>query len=119
MDELRCYWKRIKELNDPEGAILRLHLLTGGPRFRQLCRLTRADLSNDSVTIWDRKGRRSEPRAHIVPLLPESQAAIDAIGNGNWLVSLDGGKTPARPFKDVSAAIISVSGAMLEAEEID
>jgi hypothetical protein len=54
-----------------------------------------------------------------VPLLPEAQEALDAIDGGPWLVSMDGGKTPARPFKDVSVAISTVAGAMLEAEEID
>lgn len=119
VDELRCYWRRINDLPNPEGAILRLHLLTGGQRLRQLCRLTTNDLDGDTVTIWDRKGRRSEPREHVVPLLPDATAALDVIGGGPWLVSMDGGKTPARPFKDVSVAISAVSGAMLEAEEID
>lgn len=73
--ELRAYWKHIQA---PAHASLRFHLLTGCQRVQQLARTTQADVDADTQTVrlLDRKGRRSEPRQHHVPLLA---AAIDAM----------------------------------------
>ena len=78
VSELRAYWKRIKALPDPDGALLRFHLVTGGQRIEQLARLTLDDIDHDDNTIklLDGKGRRRKPRVHIVPLIP---AALDAL----------------------------------------
>jgi integrase len=116
LDELRCYWKRISALPDPDGAILRLHLLTGGQRLRQLCRLTADDVDGDEITLHDPKGRRVEERDHVVPLLKDAREALDAIDASTWLVSFDGGKTPADPWH-VSKRVKAIAEAMLEAEE--
>ena len=43
--ELAAYWKRIKSIDDPTGALLRFHLLTGAQRCAQLARLTDGSLS--------------------------------------------------------------------------
>lgn len=115
--ELRLYWKRIQELPDPDGAVLRFHLLTGGQRLEQLFRVTEHDRDGDRITLLDSKGRRKEPRVHIVPLLPEAKAALEAIGNGPHLVSFDDGKSPATDAM-FRARVRAVSDAMLDAEEI-
>lgn len=119
--ELAAYWTRIAEQEDSAGAMLRLHLLTGGQRREQLVRLTRADYDAAAgvITLWDGKGRRSEPREHKVPLLPEAVAAIEAMAgdNGQFLVSLDGGATPATALQ-LDYAMEQVSAAMVAAGEI-
>ena len=70
LPELRLYYQRICALSDPNGAVLSFHLLTGGQRLEQIFRLTDADMDGDSITLYDSKGRRRTPRAHVVPLLP-------------------------------------------------
>src|SRR5690606_38403587 len=56
--ELRAYWLRITALPDPDGALLRFHLLTGGQRVEQLARLTLDDVDHDTATmhLQDSKG---------------------------------------------------------------
>jgi len=91
--ELRAYWKRIQA---PEHGPLRFHLLTGCQRVQQLARATQSDVDADTETVrlLDRKGRRSEPRQHHVPLLA---AAIDAMRDmqsgaaGPYLFTVTGG----------------------------
>lgn len=79
--ELRAYWQRIKALPDHEGAALRFHLLTGGQRLDQLARVTLADYDHDqkTITIRDPKGRRKDARAHVVPLVPAAEKAMQAM----------------------------------------
>jgi hypothetical protein len=76
--ELRHYWKRIKKLPEPWGALLRFHLLTGAQRIEQLSRVTteHLDLDAKTVTLWDGKGRRDIPRRHTVPMIPAAEDAI-------------------------------------------
>lgn len=82
--ELRCYWRRICDLPAPDGAMLRFHLLTGGQRVAQLARLTGDDLDTDTDTVrlYDLKGRRKQPRAHDVPLIPAAKEAMAAMQGG-------------------------------------
>lgn len=82
--ELRAYWRRICALPDPEGAMFRFHLLTGAQRVVQLARLTADDYNKDDQTIRirDGKGRRRQPRAHVLPLIPEAQEALQAMQGG-------------------------------------
>jgi hypothetical protein len=95
--EFRAYWRRVKALPEPHRSLAMLHVLTGGQRQQQLARVTLADIDRDapSMRILDYKGRRTEPRIHIIPLLPEALNAIDRItGSGEYVFSCDGGKTP-------------------------
>lgn len=115
--ELRLYWGRISALPDPDGAVLRFHLLTGGQRLEQLFRVQANDRDGDDITLLDPKGRRKEPRVHVVPLLPEAQAALEQIGRGQYLVSFNGGETPATDAR-FRGRVRDVSAAMLEAGEI-
>jgi integrase len=116
VEELRAYWKRICALPDPGGAVLRLHLLTGGQRLRQLCRLQAGDVDEMQITLRDAKGRRAEEREHVVPLIKAAQDALDAIEANPWLVSFDGGDTPADAW-EVSKRVKAVAEKMLEADE--
>ncbi|QTP55431.1 integrase family protein [Billgrantia sulfidoxydans] len=95
--EFRAYWRRVKALPEPHRSLAMLHVLTGGQRQQQLARVTLADIDRDgpSMRILDYKGRRTEPRIHVIPLLPEALEAIDRItGGGQYVFSCDGGKTP-------------------------
>ncbi|MDP6096789.1 MAG: integrase family protein [Gammaproteobacteria bacterium] len=93
--EFRNYWKRIQELPEPKRSISMLHVLTGGQRQQQLSRVTLNDIDRDapSMTMEDFKGRRDEPRKHVIPLLGGAVDCIKNIGGGGEFVfSCDGGK---------------------------
>jgi len=94
-EELRTYWQAIKPMPGFIGAILRLHLLTGGQRIEQLSCLLTANVTPDSITLFDGKGRPGKaPRPHTVPLIPEAAAALKMLNpSGAFALSLDGGKT--------------------------
>ncbi len=95
LNELRAYWVHVKAQPEPRRSLLMLHVLTGGQRLDQLGRATLRDIDRDapSLTLLDFKGRRTEPRRHTVPLLPEAVEAIDRItGSGRYVFSCDGGK---------------------------
>jgi len=97
LSELRAYWKHINALPEPSKSLAIIHLLTGGQRQQQLARVTLSDIDRDteSLLILDSKGRRSEARHHVVPLLPSVMAAIRRItGSGEYVFSCNGGKTP-------------------------
>lgn len=120
--ELAAYWKRLKADTTPTGAMLRLHLLTGGQRVRQLLRATEADYDADTQTLslWDTKGRRGVAFQHVVPLLPDAVEALEAMRPepaGEYLVTLDGGKSPAT-VDNLGEAMEAVATAMLEAGEL-
>jgi integrase len=93
--EMRQYWQGIKALPGFNGAVLRLHLLTGGQRIEQLVNLLNVNVSGDSILLFDGKGRPGKPpRPHTVPLIPAAAAAlIDCKPQGRFALSTDGGKT--------------------------
>jgi integrase len=94
-EELRTYWHAIKAVPGFRGAVLRLHLLTGGQRIEQLVNLLNVNVSTDSILLFDGKGRPGKPpRPHTVPLIPAAAAAlIDCKPQGRFALSTDGGKT--------------------------
>jgi hypothetical protein len=118
--QLRAYWKRLHALDTPAGALMRFHLLTGGQRMEQLARLTTGDLDRDAatVTLRDTKGRRAVAHEHVVPLIPDALAALDAMGKGPHLFTVSGGEAPAVPHT-LAAAMRALSTAMSEAGEVD
>ncbi len=93
--EMRSYWQAIRALPGQRGALLRLHLLTGGQRIEQLVNLLSANVSDDSIILSDGKGRPGKPpRPHTVPLTaPAKQALQDCGLSEPWALSTDGGKT--------------------------
>lgn len=94
-DELRIYWRAIKNAPGFKGAALRLHLLTGGQRIEQLVNLRTVNVSKDAVLLFDGKGRPGKPlRPHTVPLTPEAARAMVACEpSGEYALSTDGGAT--------------------------
>ena len=93
--DLRSYWSAIKSLDGFRGAVLRLHMLTGGQRLEQLVNLKTVNLENDSILLHDAKGRPGlPPRPHTVPLTKEARKALDACEPvGAFALSTDVGQT--------------------------
>ncbi|HAX10629.1 MAG TPA: integrase [Marinobacter hydrocarbonoclasticus] len=57
---------------------LYLALLCAGQRMAQLLRVRVSDYQPETATLrlWDRKGKRAEPREHLLPLGPEANALV-------------------------------------------
>ena len=95
--ELRSYWRAIENAPGRDGAMLRLHLLTGGQRIEQLVKLQQADVADDAITLYDSKGRPNggDARPHIVPLTKLAAHAVAALANdGEFLFSFGNGDKP-------------------------
>ena len=95
---LRQYWQATKSMQGARGAVLRLHLLTGGQRIEQFRKLIRPNVSEGSIALLDSKGRTGRgARRHTIPLLPAAREALQellALNPGEFPVSVDGGITP-------------------------
>lgn len=93
--ELRTYWAAIKDLAGFRGALLRLHLLTGGQRIEQLVNLRTANIMDDGILIHDGKGRPGRPpRPHLIPLINAARTALtECMPAGVFALSTDGGET--------------------------
>lgn len=93
--ELRTYWSVVKHLTGFRGALLRLHLLTGGQRIEQFVSLLTENIGVDSILLHDGKGRPGRPaRPHTVPLIKEARRALaECVPLGKYALSTDGGET--------------------------
>lgn len=100
-DEMRQYWRAIKTLPEFKGAVLRLHLLTGGQRIEQLVNLHTSNISSDTITLFDGKGRPGKPpRPHTVPLiLPAAAALAECQPRGTYALSttIEGPRKNGKP----------------------
>lgn len=94
-EQLQAYWHVVKSLPGFKGALLRLHLLTGGQRIEQLVNLRTAAIDADSIVLHDGKGRPGQsPRPHRVPLIAAAAKALAACKpTGEFALSTDGGTT--------------------------
>ena len=78
--ELRCYLTRLDLLPSLQQRLaLELQILSGGQRIEQLLRLTRSDVSAETFTLFDPKGKRAQPRVHTLPMLPEIATRIELL----------------------------------------
>ncbi|TXH40390.1 MAG: integrase [Desulfurellales bacterium] len=118
--ELCAYWRRIAAMPGIDGALLRFHLLTGGQRIEQLNRATLADYDADTGTLQllDGKGRRDTERVHIVPLLPEALAAMQAMQGDGFVFTVTAGKSGAT-YHVLNKRMQHVVNAMQAAGELD
>lgn len=93
--ELKIYWRAIKAAPGFRGAVLRLHLLTGGQRIQQLVMLRTDNVTGNVITLYDGKGRPGKPaRPHTVPLIPQAAAAmLECKPQGVYAISTDKGET--------------------------
>lgn len=96
-DELKIYWQAIKKDNTEQGAILQLHLLTGGQRPEQFVKLLTEDINEEqkTIAIYDSKGRPgSEPRTHVLPVIPAAEGLFSKISPyGYYALSTQYGNT--------------------------
>ena len=113
--ELRTYWQRIKPLSGFKGALLRLHLLSGGQRIEQLVNLRTANVEQDAFTLIDSKGRPGRaPRPHTVPLTLEARKALDECQPQSvFALSNDGGDTHVAA-STLSAWAVEIVGNSIE-----
>jgi integrase len=93
LEALRAYWKAIKRAPGLPGAALRLHLLTGAQRPRQLLRATAEDVQPTALRLVDYKGRNTVGREHLIPRTKEIDKELAKLGKKGFLMSLDGGET--------------------------
>jgi len=84
--ELRAYighLLRIGQETGPELAdtALLLALHAGGQRMAQLLRAKVGDFDQDTATLrlWDGKGKRTQPREHVLPLAPHAAGMVAAL----------------------------------------
>ena len=112
VEELRVYWRLVKRLSGFKGALLRLHLLSGGQRIEQLVKLRSADLQGEFFVLHDGKGRPGRaPREHSVPLTPQIKEALLECGpRGSFALSTDGGKTHVAATTLSDWAVEAVAG---------
>ena len=94
LPDMRAYWHVLQGVQGRVGAMLRVHLLTGGQRIEQLVKLRRADVAEGAITIFDAKGRGQITRAHVVPLTSRARVDVDTLLtiNGDFLFSKSGAK---------------------------
>lgn len=78
-NELFIYFQSLSDSVVDEA--LRLALLAGGQRMSQLLRTRLRDWKPavKHLHLWDGKGRRNEPREHILPLQPEAAAVVERL----------------------------------------
>lgn len=120
-EELGAFLRRLAALG--EGAqkdVLQLCLLLGGQRPMQLLRVQpgQVDLSAATITLLDTKGKRQQPRVHVVPLVPEATAILkrrlDSLAADEPLFSTDG-RRPMR-VETLDGVLSGVVDAMLAAD---
>lgn len=120
VEELRAFLARVYKLADgaQKDALLAL-LYLGGQRPAQLlrARLTDLDLSAHTLTLFDPKGSRHEPRRHVLPLTREAAAimARRAEAKGAFLFSTDGKR--ALRVETLSVLVSEIATALVEAKE--
>lgn len=124
VSEFRAYWRHINEMqNCPWAAVLRFHVLTGGQRPRQLFRVCESDFdeSEGYLVIHDGKGRREQPRRHIVPVIPAALNELRAMDGGKagpHLVTVSMGRSGADESKFIKE-VAKISETMVSAGELD
>jgi integrase len=93
--DMRRYWRQIETMLNFKGAVLRLHMLTGGQRIEQLVRLRTKHIGAAEILLFDGKGRPGKGvRENPIPLLPAAAAALtDCEPTGEFALSTDGGDT--------------------------
>jgi integrase len=122
-EELRAFLKRLEAmLAGVKKDALQLCLMLGGQRPAQLLR-TRpvdVDLSAATITLYDPKGSRKQPRPHVLPLTKKALVAlrrlIDELTDDAPFVFTTDGKTAMRP-ETVSKIVTDISDAMLKEKE--
>jgi integrase len=111
-EDLRAYWAELQSEPGVIGAALRLHVLTGGQRPTQLARLRRQDVTIEAIRLLDPKGKRSEPRSHMLPITQPIREELSSLAPGAFLLSTDDGRTSMSPssLTNWAAAVAARAG---------
>jgi integrase len=112
-EELRLYLMHVAALPSKITRLaLTLQLVSGGQRFQQLLRLDNSDIQGEVLRMLDPKGRRSQPRLHLLPIVAEMRETLDALialnGTGPLFASRDSivqAETLSIAVHDISVAI--------------
>lgn len=120
--ELGAFLRRVDALDDgAQKDVLQLLLLLGGQRPTQLLRVTPVDvnLQMRTVTLYDGKGARAEPRRHVLPLVKQAAEILEhrlkRASDGIPLFSTDD-RTTMR-HETISVLVSEISAEMCEAKE--
>lgn len=120
--EMGAFLRRVDALDEGvQKDVLRLLLFLGGQRPMQLLRLTPADidLQAGTITLYDGKGSRREPRRHVVPLVKQAAEILERrlvrVSDGIPLFSTDD-RTTMR-HETISVLVSEISAEMLGAKE--
>lgn len=78
-EELKQYLSNLGD--DLADKALLLALLAGGQRMAQLLRAKVSDFDSETniLRIWDSKGKRKEPREHLLPLGPKAAELVTTL----------------------------------------
>jgi hypothetical protein len=114
-EEIRLYYKLLGKSKTAEAAMLRFHLLLGGPRIEQLTNLLTANVKSDYIILKDGKGRGGPPpRDHQLPLTSRLRAELNQFQNNDPTFALS-----VTPGKAVSATHISRTAQKIVGSQID
>ena len=118
-----AFLRRVDALRDgAQKDALRLLLFLGGQRPMQLLRVTPADidLKGSTVTLYDGKGSRREPRRHVLPLVKQAAEILERrlvrANAGMPLFSTDD-RTTMR-HETLSVIVGEISAEMLKAKQV-
>jgi len=115
--ELAAYLGHLDEDRQVD-RLLKLALLAGGQRLEMLMRAKGGDYDpkDHALLLWDRKGKRTTPRAHLLPLAEAAAALMaDQIAEPQDFLfrSPRGGRidtgTPGKRVKEIAEAMGGVS----------
>ncbi len=112
--ELKAYVEALGD--DIIDTALRVALLAGGQRMKQLLRAGPADWNGEHLRLFDPKGRRLTPREHLIPLGPKAAAMVSdlaekAQGRGSQYLFSSFGRVPLSAFT-VSKRVNEIRTAM-------
>jgi integrase len=121
--EMGAFLRRVEALHDgAQKDVLKLLLFLGGQRPMQLLRVTPADidLKAGTVTLYDGKGSRREPRRHVLPLVKQAAEILGRrlqwVNAGMPLFSTDD-RTTMR-HETLSVVVSEISADMLRSKEV-
>ena len=101
--EIVAFWKACDQIASPLGAIFKVMLLTGARR-QEVAGMTWVELNRDAA-MWELPGTRTKnKRPHRVPLSALVREVITALpkgDGGNYVFSLNNGRTPVGDFSAV------------------
>lgn len=122
-EELTAFVKRLDATDDVKADVVLLCLQLGGQRPAQMVRArpVDVDLSAATLTLYDGKGARKQPRRHVLPLTRKPLVTLTRLLNGlredgAVVFTTDDGRTPVAP-EALSAFVSDLSAAMLDAKE--